>query len=432
MVNDARVAELTSALQAKVNDINLFMKSGIKVDGQHVEVKGEDKTKVQTLLREANEIKGLIDAAKFGSEIGSYLDGSDGSKAMQINAANATIKDALSGKSLGEVFVRSEQFTEFAKSGRSTMPEPFEVESYDICRKNEFKDVYNGMNPHSITLGIGTRPQFDAMVPRGQRATRVRDLFPVATTNNNLIDFFRVMGFNENDGKGSAATVPDRDGGTFGMKPKSTLNFQPAQAPVRTIAHWEAAHRNVIQDVPQLQSTINNELLYGLGLVEDEQILRGDGLGENLLGVLNTPGIQNYVAGGGELKADSLRKAQTLSVIANFPSTGYVLHPNDWEDIELDKGTTNDHYRIVTSIAVGAEQRVWRLPVVETPAMNEGIFLSGAFGTGAQLYDRQAANVRIAEQHSDFFVRNAVVILVEERLGLAVKRPESFVRGVFV
>ena len=46
---------------------------------------------------------------------------------------------------------------------------------------------------------------------------------------------------------------------------------------MRTIAHWEAAHRNVIADEPQLQSTINNELLYGLALAEDDQILNGDG-----------------------------------------------------------------------------------------------------------------------------------------------------------
>jgi len=36
-------------------------------------------------------------------------------------------------------------------------------------------------------------------------------------------------------------------------------------------------------------------------------------------------------------------------------------------------------------------------------------------------------NIRVSEQHSDFFVRNAVAVLAEERIALAVKRPESFV-----
>jgi HK97 family phage major capsid protein len=73
----------------------------------------------------------------------------------------------------------------------------------------------------------------------------------------------------------------------------------------------------------------------------------------------------------------------------------------------------------------------WRQPVVETPAITQGTFLTGAFGLGAQIYDREQATVRVSEHHEDFFVRNAIVVLVEERLALAVKRPESFVKGSF-
>src|SRR5690606_18066168 len=99
---------------------------------------------------------------------------------------------------------------------------------------------------------------------------------------------------------------------------------------------------------------------------------------------------------------------------------------NDWEDIELTKNTNGD-YLLAVSIALGGEPRVWRMPVIDTPAMPEGTALLGAFGLGAQLYDREQASIRIAEQHSDFFIRNAVVILAEERIALTVKRPEAFV-----
>jgi HK97 family phage major capsid protein len=108
-----------------------------------------------------------------------------------------------------------------------------------------------------------------------------------------------------------------------------------------------------------------------------------------------------------------------------------VLHPNDWEGIEIQKGSGDGQYMLFTSIAIGAQATVWRNPVVETPAIPEGTFLTGAFGTGAQLYDRQQGNIRVADQHADFFVRNAIVILAEERLALAVKRPEAFIKGAF-
>jgi HK97 family phage major capsid protein len=212
--------------------------------------------------------------------------------------------------------------------------------------------------------------------------------------------------------------------------------FEGHQAPIRTLAHWEAAHRNVLADEPQLRSIIDNELLYGLRLQEDYQILEGDGTGENLLGVLNTPGVQTYDWSDGatspvpDTKADAIRRAATLAFLAYYEPTGVVLHPNDWEDIELTKDT-NGQYLVAVSVALGGEPRIWRMPVVDTPAMPEGTALVGAFGTGAQLYDREQATIRISEQHADFFVRNAIVVLAEERLALAVKRPESFVSVTF-
>jgi len=222
-------------------------------------------------------------------------------------------------------------------------------------------------------------------------------------------------------------------GSAFALKPQSSMVFEGHQAPIRTLAHWEAAHRNVLSDEPQLRSIIDNELLYGLRLQEDEQILNGDGTGENLLGILNTPGVQQYAWSDGptdavvaDTKGDALRRAATLAFLAYYEPTGVVLHPNDWEDIELTKNTQGT-YLMSVSMQLGAEARIWRMPVIDTPAITEGTALVGAFGTGAQLYDREQASIRISEQHADFFVRNAIVILAEQRLALAVKRPESFV-----
>jgi HK97 family phage major capsid protein len=55
----------------------------------------------------------------------------------------------------------------------------------------------------------------------------------------------------------------------------------------------------------------------------------------------------------------------------------------------------------------------------------------GAFGLGAQLWDREQANIRVSEHHADYFARNMLAILAEERLAITTYRPESFVKGVF-
>ena len=39
--------------------------------------------------------------------------------------------------------------------------------------------------------------------------------------------------------------------------------------------------------------------------------------------------------------------------------------------------------------------------------------------------------MRVAEQHADFFVKNMVAILCEERLGFTVERPAAIVSGTF-
>lgn len=447
----SRVAELTSVLAKKTAEIQQFAENGIKVDGDKVEVKSEDAAAVRKLMAECEEIKGFIDVELFGprlerwkAERGIDKDGQFDEKSFaQMMAAQTTDLRHLQehSKTLGELFTDSREFKSLIETKGVRMPVPFELKVADITRNSaswmERKDVYGALNPQTITQGVGTVIQFDPTVPRGRRPNRVRDLFPQAGTSANLIDYFQVVGFNEGPdngspvgGRGNAQTVADYSAGAFGTKPQSNLQFRPQQAPVRTIAHWEAAHRNVLQDVPQLQSTINNELMYGLQLVEDDQILNGDGTGENLTGILQTQYVQNYTAPN-EIKSDSLRKAATLSMLANYPATGYVLHPYDWEQIELQKGTGDGQYMLFNNIAIGARTIAWRLPVVETPAIAQQTFLTGAFGTGAQLYDRMEANIRIADQHGNFFIQNALAILCEQRLALTVKRPESFVIGTF-
>lgn len=329
---------------------------------------------------------------------------------------------------LGQAFIESAEFK--ARQG-ANMITPFEVKASNIGALYS-KDVYAG-TPGTVGDFTAQAVQRDPMIERNRRQRRVRDLFPVQQTTAATIEFFQVVGFTNN-----ASTVGQRNAGNtaFALKPQSSLSFSSQQSPVRTIANWEAVHRHVLDDEPALRGVINNELLYGLRLQEDVQILTGSGLGDDLLGILNTPGIQSYSWSAGETEpvpdtmADSIRRAATLAYLAEYQPTGVVVHPFDWEKIELTKNTSGD-YLLAVSIALGGEERVWRMPVIDTPAMPEGRALLGAFGIGAQIYDREEANIRVAEQHADFFVRNAIVVLAEERIGLATKRPESFVEIIF-
>jgi HK97 family phage major capsid protein len=61
--------------------------------------------------------------------------------------------------------------------------------------------------------------------------------------------------------------------------------------------------------------------------------------------------------------------------------------------------------------------------------MAQGKFLTGAFNLAAQVFDRMQAAVIISTEDRDNFIRNMVTLLVEERLALAVYRPEALIYG---
>ena len=426
--DQARLTELKSALKDRMDKMDAVVGAVTIEDNGGVVVSQQKADDFRKNLSEAQAIQQEIKALEGYSELRNYMDAPAG---PSIAAQTGALLGLGEAKSLGQMFVESPEFKELIQSGGSTMRQAWNIEVGDIASYGQ-KDVYTAMSGLSRTIPGFGRVQFDPMVPRETRRSRVRDLFPVAPTSANLIDFFRVVGFGTDrlDLSSGASVVPERASNAFGLKPQSNLTYEVDQAPVRTIAHWEAAHRNVLNDEPQLRATIDNELLYGLRLEEDHQILSGTGTGEDLRGILNTTGVQTITQAGGDTMIDVLRRAATKVMLAYYEPTGYVLHPNDWEGVELTKAT-DGHYQLVTNVAIGAQAQVWRQPVVDTPAITEGTFLTGAFGLGAQLYDRQTASIRIAEQHSDFFIRNAVAILAEERIALAVKRPESFVKGTF-
>ena len=420
--DEHRLSELQGALRAKMAD-NKTIADSFKIEDGTVVVSAEQKSAFDNNMRDIREIKSLIEGLEGMRDVEAWGSQPQGGSVAQAAAAQGQWTEVPAAKSLGQMFLDSAEFKSL-NGGRNgaNMPSPFQVNRADVTGLWSTKDVYSAL-PTGTPGSFGSI-QRDPIVVPPMRTKRVRDLFPSRTTTAAVIEYFRMTGFTNN-----AAAVAERTGGAFTAKPQSSFAFVGEQAPVRTLAHWEAAHRNVLADEPQLRSIIDNELLYGLRLQEDAQILNGDGTGENLLGIMETSGIQGYDWSDGALKdtkADAIRRAATLSFLAYYEPTGVVLHPNDWEDIELSKDD-NGQYLVAVSVALGGEPRLWRIPVVDTPAMTEGKALVGAFGTGAQLYDREQASIRISEQHADFFVRNAIVVLAEQRLALAVKRPEAFV-----
>ncbi|WP_448031538.1 phage major capsid protein [Bradyrhizobium liaoningense] len=318
-------------------------------------------------------------------------------------------------KTIGEQVTENAEVLDFLKAGRKgrvSMKLKAIISSLTTDANGSAGDL---IVPQRLA-GIITPPQ---------RRMTIRDLITPGRTNSNAIQYVKETGFTN-----SAATMSETSGAS---KPQSEIKFDLETTSVTTVAHWVKATRQILSDVPQLQSYIDGRLRYGLAYVEEGQLLNGSGTGTDLNGI-NTQATAYSApivpsAAGSLTKIDVIRLAILQAFLAEYPANGIVMHPSDWADIELTKTDVGDY--LMANPQGGIEPRLWRLPVVETQAETVDNFLVGAFQLGAQIFDREDASVEISTEDGDNFIKNLVTILAEERLALAVYRPECFVKGTF-
>lgn len=322
-------------------------------------------------------------------------------------------------KSLGREVTDNEAVQEFLKAAQSG-----HKGSVSVNVKAIISSLTTDANGSAGDLIVPMR--LPGIVTPAQRRLTMRDLISVGRTDQNAIQYVKETGFTN-----SAATVSETSGAT---KPQSEIKFDLVTAAVTTIAHWVLATRQILSDVPMLQSYIDGRLRYGLEYVEDNQILNGGGTGTDLNGIYTQATAFTAAAAGVPVTAnitriDTLRFAILQAALAEYFPDGIVLNPTDWAMIETTKDA--DGRYIIGNPQDGAQPRLWRKPVVETTAMTADKFLVGAFKMGAELFVREDASVQISTEDSDNFRKNLVTILAEERAALADYRPEAFIKGDF-
>lgn len=268
-----------------------------------------------------------------------------------------------------------------------------------------------------------------------QRTGRVRDLLPVAGIDTPSIQYTRVTGLSN-----QAASVVE-----LATKPQSWITTENVSAGSVLIATFIPVTRQAIRRHAFLRNYLENVLTYFLSLEEDRQLLQGAG-GNDLTGLLNTVGVNSLDLSSLSVnQLDGIRMAVTdiqtaMQFSAGFQPTGVIMHPNDWEDVELEKYTedtggtpklTNQYLLMPAGAAPsGVPQNLWRLPVIVTPAMPEGTRLVGAFDIGAQFFIYTPLQMFATDSHSDWFAKNILAILAEYEAMLAVYFPQAFIKVV--
>jgi HK97 family phage major capsid protein len=387
------------------------------------------------VARQSDEIKAYGESSKETAELISKADSRMSEMTAEMEAKEARLieiekrmnRPGFGGeeqyKSIGQQYVDSEAYAHAKSIGRGNNV-PVDMQRKDITSAaasagaltDQFRNPNIYVNPQ--------RPLF------------IRQLVNRQPVSDSAVEIMRENVFTNNAGpQFDNAGTPKNE---LVAKNKSDVTFSLQTVPVRTVAHYMVASRQVLADAPRLRNYIDNRLTYGLNLEFDAQMLYGTGASEDFTGLFVDAGISDIggIASGttaddlAGAMIDHIRAAITQCQINEFYNVnGLILNPQDWETIETAKG--DDKHYIWVTVPNGGETRLWRVPVIVTNAVTQGDFLLGDWTMGATLYERESMSVRVADQHGELFVKNGIVILGEERAAFGVELPKAFTKGSF-
>lgn len=325
-------------------------------------------------------------------------------------------------RSAGELFVAHEGYGQFAGAHRSgaTFYE-HEMRGSLLVDNREVRTQIDS-TADTMWKPVGTPSDMPIRV----RQTRlfVRDCLSVQGTNLPSVPYIRELNVVTNE-LGASSVVE----GT--AKPEVVMQFEQDDAAIRKIAAWIPATTEIIDDAPTLRGYIDTRLAYMLALREEQQLLNGTGAAPQIKGLLQYAGLQT--------QAFSSDVATTLGLAIGLienvdgePDTIAMNPIKYWAMLttrtanKFDGGFSGE---APWGAPVGG---VWGMNIIRSRSLTLNQGLVGSFRLGATLFDRLQTTLRVGNQHSDFFTTNRVAILAEERIGLAVHRPDFFCLATLV
>ncbi|MEX5341397.1 phage major capsid protein [Pseudomonas sp. I2] len=270
-------------------------------------------------------------------------------------------------------------------------------------------------------------PNYDPVIQPGIRQElRIRDLLTAIPVSGQSYTYFR-----ENVHTRGAAPVAEG-----GLKPTSNVTFTTETDRVKKIAVWMPVTDEALDDVPQLFAYLQQLLRYDLKLEEEAQILKGDGTGENLNGLMTqATAYDTGLSKAGDTSIDLVRRSiYQVRKQSKMSADGVVMTELDWMNIELQKDGENRY--LFANLQGLVTPILWGRPVITSDSMDEGDaenggeFLTANFARSTTLFDRMSFLFKMG-LINDQFIKNERALLVEERLGLGVRRKEALVKGRF-
>lgn len=216
-------------------------------------------------------------------------------------------------------------------------------------------------------------------------------------------------------------------------KSQADFDLVVASANVKKVTAYIKVTKEMLDDVELMRSEIDQELTELIQLKIDDQLLNGDGLTVNLVGI--NQNATAYAAGAFALAIptpnnfDVLRTAINQVRVNLFEPNYIIMHPTDVTAMDLAKGT-DGHY-ILPPFASNDGTVISGIRVVANTGVTIDNFLVGDFSKAGVRF-KEGLTINVGYENDDF-TKNLVTILAEARLVQRVKSNHygAFVKGVF-
>ncbi|PFG40608.1 HK97 family phage major capsid protein [Georgenia soli] len=243
--------------------------------------------------------------------------------------------------------------------------------------------------------------------------TRLLDLIAREELESATFDFLRQVARDEN-----ADVVADGD-----TKPTSVYTFEEINDRARVIAHLsEPFPERFLEDHSSMVQVLDQQMRTGVLRKLEQQVVDGDGTGEQFTGILNTSGVTDVAFATDQLT--TIRRARTVLGGLGEAPTGWVLNPTDAEALDLlrEDGATGG-FLMNSSVYDGLfGQGVARITSTAVP---QGTALLADWSQ-VRVGVRQSDHTLAATQAGDLFDKNQVKLRAEGRYGLKLFRPQAF------
>jgi len=216
----------------------------------------------------------------------------------------------------------------------------------------------------------------------------------------------------ETDEQGTPIFIGEGDG-----KTKLSVLYVEKTASVKKIAVYGKVTTEMLADLPQLISYIQNNLMKRLDIKVEDQLFSGDNIGDNLNGLETVATAFAAGAAANTIQAanewDVLEAIATQVKIANGIPNAIFVHPTTLQAMKAVKSSTGEplwkYYQTSNNDLVVAGMQL-----IDTTAVTAGNFIGGDL-TVANVLFRERTNIQIGLDGNDF-TNNKKTILIESRL----------------